>query len=45
MIRFIKPNPKGLPGIVVDDADAKLIGQWKHSVHTPPSLAKATFTT
>ena len=32
MIRFIKPDPKGLPGIVVDDVDAKLIGQWKHSV-------------
>jgi len=36
MIRFIKPNPKTLPGIVVDDVDAKLVGQWKHSVHTPP---------
>ena len=36
MIRFIKPDPKALPGIVVDDVDAKLIGQWKHSVHTPP---------
>ena len=35
MIRFIKPDPKALPGIVVDDVDAKLIGQWKHSVHTP----------
>ena len=36
MIRFIKPDPKALPGIVVDDVDAKLVGQWKHSVHTPP---------
>ncbi len=36
MIRFIKPDLKALPGIVVDDVDAKLIGQWKHSVHTPP---------
>ena len=36
MIRFIKPDPKALPGIVVDDVDAELVGQWKHSVHTPP---------
>ena len=36
MIRFIQPDPKALPGIVVDDVDAKLVGQWKHSVHTPP---------
>ena len=36
MIRFIQPEPKALPGIVVDDVDAKLVGQWKHSVHTPP---------
>ena len=36
MIQFIKPDPKALPGIVVDDVDAKLVGKWKHSVHTPP---------
>ena len=36
MIKFIKPDPKALPGIVVDDVDAKLVGEWKHSVHTPP---------
>ncbi|MFP6899371.1 MAG: hypothetical protein VCA36_00420 [Opitutales bacterium] len=36
MIPFIQPDPKALPGIVVDDTDAKLVGQWKHSVHTPP---------
>ena len=41
MIRFIKPDPKALPGIVVDDADAKLVGQWKHSVHTPPFVGKS----
>ena len=41
MIRFIKPDPKGLPGIVVDDVDAKLIGQWKHSVHTPPFVGQS----
>ena len=41
MIRFIKPDSKALPGIVVDDVDAKLIGQWKHSVHTPPFVGKS----
>ena len=41
MIRFIKPDPKALPGIVVDDVDAKLVGQWKHSVHTPPFVGKS----
>ena len=41
MIRFIKPDPKVLSGIVVDDVDAKLVGQWKHSVHTPPFVGKS----
>ena len=41
MIRFIKPDPKALPGIVVDDVDAELVGQWKHSVHTPPFVGKS----
>ena len=41
MIRFIKPDPNALPGIVVDDVDAKLVGQWKHSVHTPPFVGKS----
>jgi hypothetical protein len=41
MIRFIKPDPKALPGIVVDDVGAKLVGQWKHSVHTPPFVGKS----
>ena len=36
MIRFIEPDIKQLPGIVVDDVSAKLVGTWKHSVHTPP---------
>jgi hypothetical protein len=36
MIQFIKPDPAALPGIVVDDVDAELVGKWKHSVHTPP---------
>ena len=36
MIAFIVPDPRALPGIVVDDTQAELVGEWKHSVHTPP---------
>lgn len=36
MIRFIEPDIKRLAGIVVDDVQAKLVGLWKKSVHTPP---------
>ncbi len=35
-IAFIVQDPSRLDGIVVDDTDAKLQGEWKHSVHTPP---------
>ena len=41
MIRFIKPDPAALPGVVVDDANATLVGKWKHSVHTPPFVGKS----
>lgn len=41
MIRFIKPDSTELPGIVVDDVEAKLVGKWKHSVHTPPFVGKS----
>jgi len=41
MIKFIKPDPEALPGVVVDDVDAKLVGQWKQSVHTPPFVGKS----
>jgi hypothetical protein len=36
MIAFIVPDAKALPGIVVDDTQAELVGEWKSSVHTPP---------
>ena len=35
-IKFIVPDKSKLAGIVVDNPEAKLVGQWKHSVHTPP---------
>ena len=35
-IKFIVPDKSTLAGIVVDNTEAKLVGEWKHSVHTPP---------
>jgi len=40
-IPFIVPDPKALPGIVVDDTQAVLVGQWQHSVHTPPFVGQS----
>lgn len=31
-------NPKTLPGIILDDADAKLEGEWKHSSSFKPYI-------
>ncbi len=36
LIRFIVPDPKHLPGVILDNSQAKLIGTWQRSVHTPP---------
>ena len=35
-IKFIVPDKSKLAGTVVDNTEAKLVGEWKHSVHTPP---------
>jgi len=35
-IPFIVPDKSKLEGIVIDNTEAKLVGEWKHSVHTPP---------
>ncbi len=35
-IKFIVLDKNKLPGIVLDNTEAKLVGTWKHSVHTPP---------
>jgi hypothetical protein len=40
-IKFIVPDKSKLAGIVVDDTEAKLVGEWKHSVHTPPFVGKS----
>ncbi len=36
LVPFIVKHPDDLPGIVVDEIDAKLVGSWKYSTHTPP---------
>ena len=36
LVPFIVPDPAKLKGIVVDETQAKLIGVWQYSTHTPP---------
>lgn len=36
MVRFIVADPAALPGIVVDETAAELVGEWQYSTHTPP---------
>lgn len=33
---FVVGDQRRLPGIVVDDIDATLVGKWQYSTHTPP---------
>lgn len=36
--------PESLPGIVLDDTDAKVVGEWKHSVHVHSYIGKGYLT-
>ena len=36
LVQYIVKNPDSLPGIVVDETDAELVGNWQYSTHTPP---------
>ena len=36
MVPFIVADPASLPGIVVDETAAELVGDWQYSTHTPP---------
>src|SRR5436190_11989359 len=36
MVKFIVADPTSLPGIVVDETAAELVGEWQYSTHTPP---------
>lgn len=36
MVKFSVADAATLPGIVVDEMDAELVGDWQYSTHTPP---------
>src|SRR4051794_36530971 len=36
LVPFIVADPGSLPGIVVDEMSATLVGSWQYSTHTPP---------
>lgn len=36
MVPFIVKDSASLPGIVVDETEAVLVGEWQYSTHTPP---------
>jgi len=36
LVPFIVADPVSLPGIVVDEGAAVLVGTWQYSTHTPP---------
>ncbi len=36
LVPFIVADPAKLPGIVVDETAATLVGEWQYSTHTPP---------
>jgi len=36
LVPFVVKDPRRLPGIVVDETEAKLVGRWQYSTHTPP---------
>ena len=36
MVKFVVADPASLPGIVVDETAAELVGEWQYSTHTPP---------
>ena len=36
LVPFIVADPTRLAGLVVDETEAELTGEWQHSTHTPP---------
>lgn len=36
LVPFIVKTPSDLDGVVVDETQAKLVGTWQYSTHTPP---------
>jgi hypothetical protein len=35
-LKYIVALPTGLNGIVLDETEATLVGEWQYSTHTPP---------
>lgn len=40
LVPFIITDLQTLPGIVLDDSDAELTGDWQYSSHTPPYVGR-----
>ena len=40
LVKFVVADSDSLAGIVVDDVDAELIGEWTYSSHTPPYVGR-----
>lgn len=40
LVPFIITDLQTLPGIVLDDSDAELTGDWQYSSHTPPYIGR-----
>jgi FAD dependent oxidoreductase len=40
LVSRVVTDPSSLPGIVVDDSEATLIGNWQYSTHTPPYVGR-----
>ena len=38
MTAFNVADPDSLEGVVVDEAEAELVGAWRYSTHTPPHV-------
>ena len=36
LMKFVVADPASLPGIVVEETAAELVGEWQYSTHTPP---------
>ncbi len=40
LVRKVVAAASSLPGIVVDDSEAALVGEWQYSTHTPPWVGR-----
>ena len=40
LVQKVVVDATSLPGIVVDDSDATLVGAWQYSTHTPPYVGR-----